>query len=163
MRKASDSDDSNNDTQSDQSTRSAYVLCSAAQYHVGSLKFDSGKVNSEKCLVLRDTGANVCGVRKRLIREDQRTGKYISCISFGGRRERFELDIVPVESKYFSGPLKCCILDDPVADLIIGNISKLSKRGEEKPKGLKRQHKSQRVREINMLSRRLHWMRAQKH
>ena len=113
-------------------SREPYTYCSADQDHIGKLVFDAGHVNGEPCSILRDTGANVCGVRKRLVRPDQLTEKKISCISFGGRKETFQLAEVHVESEYYSGTLLCCVLEDPVADLIIGNVPGLSKSGEEK-------------------------------
>ena len=115
----------------------AHILCSMGQECVGTLKFDTGRVNDEKCSVLRDTGANVCGVRKRLVKKDQYTGRMISCVSFGGRKERFELADVIVETEYYTGTLRCCVLEDPVADLIVGNIPNLSEIGKKKSEQIK--------------------------
>ena len=72
--------------------------------------------------MLRDTGATVCGVRKRLVRPCQFLGSSIRCVSFGGREEEFPLAKVSVESPYFSGEMTCCVLDAPVADFIVGNV-----------------------------------------
>ena len=33
---------------------------------------------------------------------------------------------VEVDTPYFSGPLKCCVIEEPIADLILGNISGVS-------------------------------------
>ena len=75
--------------------------------------------------MLRDTGATVCGVRKRfpgLVRPCQLLGSSIRCVSFGGREEEFPLAKVSVESPDFSGEMTCCVLDAPVADFIVGNV-----------------------------------------
>ena len=128
------SSSSNSESESEEPAR---TLCSISQNCVGELKFDTGRTNGEKCSVLRDTGANACGVRKRLVRNDQYTGKSLACISFGGRKERFDLADIQVESEYFSGTLRCCVLKDPVADLIIGNVPGLTKEGERRTNKIK--------------------------
>ena len=76
-------------------------------------------MNGVRCSVLRDTGATVCAVRKRLVRPCQLLGSSIRCVSFGGRVEEFPLAKVSVESPYFSGEMTCCVLDAPVADFIV--------------------------------------------
>ncbi|KAL8573241.1 hypothetical protein ACOMHN_006652 [Nucella lapillus] len=85
---------------------------------------DRGKVNGTVCFVLRDTGATVCCVRKRLVCPDQYTGETIKCVSFGGRVDEFPLARVDVSSEYITGEIVCCVLEAPVADFIVGNISK---------------------------------------
>ena len=84
--------------------------------------FQSGTVNGVSCSVLRDTGATVCGVSKRLVRPCQLLGSSFRCVSVGGREEEFPLAKVSVESPYFSGEMTCCVLDAPVADFIVGNV-----------------------------------------
>ena len=88
----------------------------------GNLKFESGKVNDNVCSVLRDTGATVCGVRKELILPDQFIPGKVVCKTFGGETQIYEKAKVVVSTPYFSGELVCCVLDDPAADVIIGNI-----------------------------------------
>ena len=67
------------------------VACSLQESFSGKLHLQSGKVNGVRCSVLRDTGATVCGVRKRLVRPCQLLGSSIRCVSFGGREEDFLL------------------------------------------------------------------------
>ena len=98
------------------------VACSLQEPFSGKLHLQSGTVNGVRCSVLRDTGATVCGVRKRLVRPCQLLGSSIRCVSFGGREEEFPLAKVSVESPYFSGEMICCVLDAPVADFIVGNV-----------------------------------------
>ena len=98
------------------------VACSLQESFSGKLHLQSGMVNGVRCSVLRDTGATVCGVRKRLVRPCQLLGSSIRCVSFGGREEECPLANVSVESPYFSGEMTCCILDAPVADFIVGNV-----------------------------------------
>ncbi|KAL8560911.1 hypothetical protein ACOMHN_035851 [Nucella lapillus] len=101
-----------------------HTVCSSIQEFSGRLKLEAGKVNGTVCFVLRDTGATVCGVRKWLVCPDQYTGESIKCVSFGGRVDEFPLARVDVSSEYITGEIVCCVLEAPVADFIVGNISK---------------------------------------
>jgi len=103
------------------------VLCSVLQSAVGRLQLEAGYVNQQSCSVLRDTGATICGVRKRLVHLDQYTGEDVRCVLFDGGVKVFPVAKVVVQSPYFLGELACCVLEDPVADLIIGNLPGLSK------------------------------------
>ena len=87
----------------------------------GKLHLQSGTVNGVRCSVLRDTGATICAVRKRLVQPCQLLGSSVRCVSFGGREE-FPLAKVSVDCPYFSGEMTCCVLDAPIADFIVGNI-----------------------------------------
>ena len=98
------------------------VACSLQESFSGKLNLQSGTVNGVRCSVLRDTGATVCGVHKRLVRPCQLLGSSIRCVSSGGREEEFPLAKVSVESPYFSREMTCCVLDAPVADFIVGNV-----------------------------------------
>jgi len=61
-------------------------------------------------------------VRRALVSPDQFTGRTQRCISFGGKVEVFPLARVNVDTPFYSGILECCVIDRPVADLIIGNL-----------------------------------------
>ena len=91
----------------------------------GKLHLQSGTVNGVRCSVLRDTGATICAVRKRLVQPCQLLGSSVRCVSFGGREEEFPLAKVSVDSPYFSGEMTCCVLDAPVADFIVGNVPQI--------------------------------------
>ena len=101
------------------------VACSLQESFSGKLHLQSGTVNGVRCSVLRDTGATVCGVCKRLVQPCQLLGSSIRRVSFGGREEEFPLAKVSVKSPYFSGEMTCCVLDAPVADFIVGNVPKV--------------------------------------
>ena len=117
---------------SDSEGNSAKILSSSMEGHIGKLRLDSGKVNGTKCSVLRDTGANVCGVRKTLVKKDQLLNKTVKCRSFGGRVETFQLADVEIDCEYKTGTVRCCVLDDPVADVILGNIPNIKEEGRQK-------------------------------
>ena len=98
------------------------VDCSLQDSFSGKLHLQSGTVNGVRCSVLRDTGATICAVRKRLVQPCQLLGSSVRCVSFSGREEEFPLAKVSVDSPYFSGEMTCCVLDAPVADFIVGNV-----------------------------------------
>ena len=102
------------------------VDCSLQESFSGKLHLQSGTVNGVRCSVLRDTGATICAVRKRLVQPCQLLGSSVRCVSFGGREEEFPLAKVSVESPYFSGEMICCVLDAPVADFIVGNVPQVA-------------------------------------
>ncbi|KAL8570564.1 hypothetical protein ACOMHN_008921 [Nucella lapillus] len=110
---------------------SAKILSSAMKGHIGQLNLEPGTINGQKCSVLRDMGANVCGVRKTLVLDSQYVGKTVKCRSFGGRIEIFQLADVDLECEYKEGTVRCCVLDDPVADVIIGQVSNQEKPRED--------------------------------
>ena len=39
-----------------------------------------------------------------------------------GAVESFPLAAVEIDTPFFSGSLLCCVIDDPVADLMLGNV-----------------------------------------
>ena len=88
----------------------------------GSLEFEIGVLNGRQCSLLRDSGSNTVGVRKSLIDEKSLTGESVKCVLFGGTIEKFPLARVHISTPYYVGEVIACVLPDPVADIIIGNI-----------------------------------------
>ena len=101
------------------------VVCSLLEDSMGHINLEKGLVNDIPCSVLRDTGASICGIRRRLITDDQYVAGTIRCKTFGGEIQEYKRAKVTVSTPYFSGELICCVLEDPVADIIIGNIKGL--------------------------------------
>ncbi|XP_070209217.1 uncharacterized protein [Littorina saxatilis] len=93
---------------------------------VGCLKLEHGSVNGSECTVLRDTGSTISGVRRGLVSKDQWVSRKVNCKTFGGEVLTYPQAKVKVETPYVSGEMVCCVLNDPVADLIIGNIPGIS-------------------------------------
>ena len=100
---------------------SCKILCSCSTGD-NELPLCSGFVNDQEVRVLRDSGATTAGIRKSLVHEDQFTGETQSVLTFGGNIESFPVAIVSVDTPYYTGQLCCCVIDRPVADLIIGNM-----------------------------------------
>lgn len=108
--------------------RDPEVVCSVLENSMGKLHFQSGSVNDIPSSVLRDTGATICGVRKRLVSESQYVPGKVRCRTFGGEVQEYRQAKVTVSCEFFEGELLCCVLENPVADLIIGNIPGLKVR-----------------------------------
>ena len=113
------------------SNSSAQVHGNVAQAFVSkdsveNLTLEECTVNGFQGTCLRDTGCTTAGVAKKFVRTDQYTGEEQRCKSFGGRIEVFPLAVVSVDTPYFSGNVTCCVIDEPVADLILGNLPGVS-------------------------------------
>ncbi len=103
------------------------VLVSAeVAKHLGKLAIHAGFVNDQRVSVLRDSGCTTAGVRKSLVLPEQYTGDTQRCITFGGKVEIFPVARVIVCTPFFKGEINCCVIDDPVTDLILGNLHDVS-------------------------------------
>ncbi|PVD27454.1 hypothetical protein C0Q70_12614 [Pomacea canaliculata] len=98
------------------------VLCSTTTQEAGSLPLYPGLVKGKTVQVLRDTGATTAGIRASLVAPSEYLGKNQTCLTFGGRKEVFPLARVQVDTPFFTGPLTCCVIKNPVTDVIIGNV-----------------------------------------
>ena len=94
----------------------------AATHDISNLPIYQGLVNSRYASVLRDTGATCIGVSKHLVQQSQLTGKSIKCILFTGAVVTLPLANITIQTPFFSGDTQACVLDNPVADVIIGNV-----------------------------------------
>lgn len=75
---------------------------------------------SEKKLMIRDTGASLAGVSERLVLPENYTGKYVTCPTFGGTKEKYPLAWIEVTTAFISKKLLAAVLLDPWVDLILG-------------------------------------------
>jgi hypothetical protein len=89
---------------------------------IGDLNLCEGSLDGTPVSVLRDTGCTTAGVRGSLVKDSAYTGETVSCKTFGGKIETFKTAVVDVSTPFFQGLLTCCVLDNPCADLILGNI-----------------------------------------
>ena len=83
-------------------------------------------MNNKSASVLRDSGCTTAGIRKSLVSDSQYTGEVQRCVSFGGKVEVFPLALIPVRTPFYSGEVLTCVIEDPVADLILGNLPGVS-------------------------------------
>jgi len=81
-----------------------------------------GSINGTKTTVMRDTGSTTCVVKKSLVMPEQMTGSYELCMLIDGIVKRYPTAMVELDTPYFSGRTKVLCMDNPVQDIIIGNI-----------------------------------------
>lgn len=107
---------------------SVAVVCSTLTAdETNRLPLFPGYIHGKPITVLRDTRATTAGVRASLVSPADYTGQTQSCVTFGGRTETFPVASIPVEMPFFTGQLLCCVIKEPVVDLILGNISGVEK------------------------------------
>lgn len=65
---------------------------------------------------------------RKFVRSNQFLGQKQTCKSFGGKIEVFPFATVLADTPYFSGEVTvtCCVIDDPVIDLILGSLPGVS-------------------------------------
>ncbi|KAK3895902.1 hypothetical protein Pcinc_000402 [Petrolisthes cinctipes] len=81
-----------------------------------------GTMCGQEVDVLRDTGCSSVVVRKSLVPSDCFTGKQSLVRLADGQMTAYPLAEVSVKTPYFSGVVTAVCMDNPVYDLIIGNI-----------------------------------------
>ena len=98
------------------------LISMAAESFPRNLPIVPGRVNDKDVCVLRDTGCTTAGIRQSLVESHQLTGERQSCISFGGHIEEFPVAHVFLSSSLYEGYLDCCVIKNPIADVILGNV-----------------------------------------
>ena len=87
------------------------------------LSFEIATVCGNKCKMLCDTGGNTVAVNRSLIPLGSLTGRSVNVRTFCCANRTFQTAIVDLQSDYFTGLVEACVLDNPVADVILGNIT----------------------------------------
>ena len=81
-----------------------------------------GRVNGQQVLVLRDSGFSHAAVHTRLVRPEQYLDKQETIILMDGTVRQFQKANIHVDTGYYKGSLEVVVMENPVADLILGNI-----------------------------------------
>ncbi|GFN92691.1 Zinc finger protein [Plakobranchus ocellatus] len=95
----------------------------------GKLKIESCKVFDRVSTLLRDSGCNTVGVCKSLVSTDCYTGRSMLVNTFCCKNKLLPTCIVNIQTPYFSGDVEACLLVQPIADVILGNINGLNSVG----------------------------------
>ena len=85
-----------------------------------------GVLNNRKVQVLRDTGCTSAAVKMSLVKEHQMTGKAVICTMIDGTQRKFPLAHTRVDTPYFTGEVEAMCMENPLYDLIIGNVPSVS-------------------------------------
>ena len=85
-----------------------------------------GLLNNRKVQVLRDTGCSSAAVKMSLVNKHQLTGNDVTCTLIDGTQRRFPLARIQVNTPYFTGEVEAMCIENPLYDLIIGNVPAVS-------------------------------------
>jgi hypothetical protein len=88
----------------------------------GRMPVTEGRVNNKKVSVLRDTGCSSAAVRTSLVETHQRTGRETTCLLIDGTERKFPVARIHVSTPYFTGYTDAMCMENPLYDLIIGNV-----------------------------------------
>ena len=78
--------------------------------------------------VLRDTGCTGAVVKRRLVEEDQLPNSKCSYISIDRTMKPVQVARVYIVSTIYTGYFEALCVEDPLSDVVIGNLPKLSNR-----------------------------------
>ena len=81
-----------------------------------------GWCSGKKVTVLRDTGCSTVVVRSSLVSKEQLTGEKTMCVLIDGTVRRAPVANIYVESPYLSGKVRAVCMEQPLYDIIIGNV-----------------------------------------
>ncbi|XP_075732486.1 uncharacterized protein LOC142775054 [Rhipicephalus microplus] len=82
----------------------------------------AGKVAGRRVDVLRDTGCSTVIVRRDLVRDDELTGQTSLIYTVDRSVMRLPEAKVRIETPFYSGIVSAFCMDDPLYDVIVGNI-----------------------------------------
>ena len=86
------------------------------------LIISDGKVDGADVKVLRDTGCTTIFISVYVSKKGQKTGTCQNVtLADGSNLKWFEV-LVQIETAYISGKVKAFIMNNPFADLVIGNV-----------------------------------------
>jgi len=81
-----------------------------------------GYVKGKKVTVLRDTGCSSVVVRAALVSKEEYTGGTRKCLLMDGTPKFCPIALITISTPYIEGKVEAMVMDNPVYDLIIGNV-----------------------------------------
>ncbi|GFR95727.1 reverse transcriptase [Elysia marginata] len=108
--------------------KASFHCCSAISdsNRDGVLIFDEATVcGIPKRSLLRDSGCNTVAVRESLVPTDALTGCLTHVTTFCCKHRAFKTAIIDLDCEYFKGKVEACVVADPIAEVILGNIDGL--------------------------------------
>lgn len=103
------------------------ILTSACHSKTQQLPLSAGYVNGRPVTLLRDTGCKNIVVRKSLVFKDQFTGEHVTCVLADSTKRVVPVAKIDIDSPYLTGKYNVWCMDNPVFDLIIGEVSEARK------------------------------------
>lgn len=87
------------------------------------LPISVGTVNQKRVRVMRDSGCTSIIVRTSLVRDEQFVQESAVCAFVDGSTHRFRVAVVDVDTEYYQGTVKAICMENPICDLIVGNVA----------------------------------------
>jgi len=85
-----------------------------------------GLMGDQSVSVLRDTGCSTVVVKRELVDDEQMTGGTETCILIDGTVRRTPVAEIEIEMPYYTGKVTAVCMDNPLYDVIIGNMPGVS-------------------------------------
>ena len=84
-----------------------------------------GRVNGEDILVMRDTGFSMAAVKAKYVLPGQYLDEYGELLLMDSTPRRYQKARVHVDTIFYSGELVAFVVENPVVDLIFGNVKSM--------------------------------------
>ncbi|XP_064478117.1 uncharacterized protein LOC135391692 [Ornithodoros turicata] len=92
-----------------------------------------GIIDGKRVKILRDTGCNTVIVNKALITPEQLTGKRMTVFLLDRKVRMLPVATVHIQSPYYTGELEAGCMEDPLFDVILGNVPRMRRVEEQDP------------------------------
>ncbi len=112
---------------------SAACKASADRKPFSGMPVSEGYVGHTKVKVLRDSGCSSAVVRKDLVSTHKFTGRTRLCVLVDGTVRKVDVVAIEVDTPYFVGQIEALCMENPVYDLILGNIYGVRNPGDPNP------------------------------
>ena len=117
-------------------TETAAIVSSACEnqiFHPPRMPVSQGKVNGHVVTLLRDTGCSGVVIKRKLVKDEQLNGKSQLCVLLDGTKLQAPVANVHIDTPYYTGNVEAWCMNNPVYDLILGNIEGAGLPGEPDP------------------------------
>ena len=81
-----------------------------------------GKVSNHNVLTMRDSGCDGVVVKRAYVKPEQFTGGHQVCLVIDGTVRRYPVAETFIDTPFYTGKTLVSCMDEPVRDLIVGNI-----------------------------------------
>jgi len=101
-------------------------VADACQVYNERMPFCIGLTGDQSVSVLADTGCSTVVVKIELVDDEQMTDGTETCILIDGTVRRTPVAEIEIETPYYTYKLKAVCMDNPLYDVIIGNMPSVS-------------------------------------
>ena len=98
------------------------VIAACRAKFVKDMPVVKGMFNGAEVDVLRDSGCSTAIAKRSLVRPDQLTDQVRYCLLIDCTLRKFAVAKIEVDTPYYTGSLEVLVVDNPLYDLILGNL-----------------------------------------